>query len=440
MKKLDSEFYKKIDIDYENNKKEPIISNAISNLGLRSAFLNRFVINKHDFIFSNEISEIEATDQKRTGRCYIFAGLNMIRPKIIEDLKLDDFEFSESYLYFYDIFEKSNYFLQKIIDTKEKEISDRDVVDSFMEVPDDGGSFESFYYLVNKYGLVPKTSMNETHASENSDFMLSLLEKYLKKFALLIRKENDLEKIEEIRYKALFVVYDILCKSIGKPIDKFDFKYIDKDDNFHIEKNLSPIDFYEKYIGNFFENKVRLINDPRHPFRRILLDSFNKTAADMPDMEAINIDMDTISMAVRKSIKDEIPVWFSCDMNIDEDSKNGILDESLFNLDEIFASDFDFSKADRIDSFYSYACHAMTILGFNKNDKNVDFWKVVNSWGDESGKKGFFSMSDGWFRDNCFEFIVDKKFLTKKTLAAFDKEKISYKKFDPLFKALSHIK
>lgn len=440
MRKLDQDLYSKFEKEYYDNKYNSIIANAISNVGLKDASLNKHVINKHDFVFSNEVEIQEITDQKRTGRCWMFAGLNMIRPHIANKLKIEDFELSENYLYFYDNMEKTNLFLQRIIDTRDKEISDRQVEDIFHNPPEDGGNFEFFYYLIKKYGICPKSAMNETFHSEDSFTMFYLLEKSLKKTAIEIRKESSLEKIEELREKALYNAYNIFVKCLGNPVKEFDFKYYDKDDKFKIEPNMTPISFFQKYIDDFFDNKVRLINDPRREYNKIIVDKFSKNAVDLPDLEAINVDMDTISKACQKSIKDNQSLWFSCDIDIDEDSKSGVLDENLYNYNQTFVDINGFTKAERIDSRFTCACHAMNLIGYDKKKNSVNFWKIENSWGDESGKKGFFSMTDTWFRENTFEVIVDKKYLTKKTLKAFEKKKIEYGQFDPLFKMLRNIK
>lgn len=440
MKSLDKNIFEQLDYIYEKNTYNKIISNAISNVGLKDASLNKHTINKHDFIFSDEIETPEITDQKRTGRCWIFAGLNMLRPHIAKKLKMDDFELSQNYLYFYDNMEKTNLFIQKIIDTKDKNLSDREVEDAFLSTPEDGGYFEYFYFLIKKYGLVPKNVMEETFHSEDSFFMFRSLEKSLKKIAMDIRKEDDDEKIEKLRIKALADAYNIFVKCLGKPVTSFDFKYYDKDDNYNIVENLDGKKFFEEYVGDFFDQKIRLINDPRKEYNRVYLDSFNKNSVDLATMEGLNLDMDTISKACQKSIKNGCTMWFACDIDIDSDNKSGVLDENLYNFDQTLVEVSNFDKALRIDSRYSTACHAMNLVGFDKKDKDINFWKIENSWGDEDGKKGFFSMTDRWFRENTFEIIIDKKFLSKRSLRAFEKEKYAYEKYDPLYRMLKKSK
>lgn len=438
--KLDKKIFDQLEKIYDNDEKNKVIENAISNMGIREASLDKNIINKHDFIFSNEVETKDVTNQKKTGRCWMFAGLNMIRMHIAKKLNMEKFELSESFLYFYDNMEKANLFLQRVIDTKNLDIKDRKVEDVFYSTPEDGGYFEFFYYLIKKYGIVPKNTMGELYHTDQSQFMFYVLENALKKIAMEIRATDDEKEIENLRKEGLSYAYNIFAKSIGKPVENFDFKYYDKDDKYHIEENMTPKEFFDKYVGDFFDGKVKLLNDPRHPYNRILVDKVAKNAVDLDDLVGINVDMDTMSKFAQKSIKNNETMWFACDVDINEDRESGVLDENLFNFDQTFVNFPKMTKEERINSRYSTACHAMNLTGFDKKGKEVKFWKIENSWGEDDGKDGYFSMTDEWFRENTFELIIDKKFLTKKVMEAFDKEKIYYDEFDPMYKMLRNVR
>ncbi|WP_311370694.1 aminopeptidase C [Anaerococcus hydrogenalis] len=437
---LDKKIFDQLEKIYDKDQKNKVIENAISNMGIREASLDRNIINMHDFIFSNEVETKDVTNQKKTGRCWMFAGLNMVRMHIAKKLNMEKFELSESFLYFYDNMEKANLFLQRVIDTKNLDIRDRKVEDVFYSTPEDGGYFEFFYYLIKKYGIVPKNTMGELYHTDQSQFMFYVLENALKKIAMEIRATDDENEIENLRKEGLSYAYNIFAKSIGKPVDNFDFKYYDKDDKYHIEENMTPKAFFDKYVGDFFDGKVKLLNDPRHPYNRILVDKVAKNAVDLDDLVGINVDMDTMSKFAQKSIKNNETMWFACDVDINEDRESGVLDENLFNFDQTFVNFLKMTKEERINSRYSTACHAMNLTGFDKKGKEVKFWKIENSWGEDDGKDGYFSMTDEWFRENTFELIIDKKFLTKKVMEAFDKEKIYYDEFDPMYKMLRNVR
>lgn len=437
---LDKKIFDQLEKIYDKDEKNKVIENAISNMGIREASLDRNIINRHDFIFSNEVETKDVTNQKKTGRCWMFAGLNMVRMHIAKKLNMEKFELSESFLYFYDNMEKANLFLQRVIDTKNLDIRDRKVEDVFYSTPEDGGYFEFFYYLIKKYGIVPKNAMGELYHADQSQFMFYVLENALKKIAMEIRATDDEKEIENLRKEGLSYAYNIFAKSIGKPVESFDFKYYDKDDKYHIEENMTPKEFFDKYVGDFFDGKVKLLNDPRNPYNRILVDKVAKNAVDLDDLVGINVDMDTMSKFAQKSIKNNETMWFACDVDINEDRESGVLDENLFNFDQTFANFPKMTKEERINSRYSTACHAMNLTGFDKKGKEVKFWKIENSWGEDDGKDGYFSMTDEWFRENTFELIIDKKFLTKKVMEAFDKEKIYYDEFDPMYKMLRNVR
>lgn len=436
--KLLKKFEKMYDLDTTNE----LMENAISNVGIREASKNKRVINKHDFIFNEQIEIKNITNQKQSGRCWLFAALNMARPKVIKELNLESFEFSQTYLYFYDNIEKTNLFLDMIIKTKDLDINSREVINVLKFKTDDGGYFEYFKALIDKYGIVPKNVMAESFNSENSSDMFERVEEIIKKYAMDIRRAKGQEEIENLKEECLYKAYNIFVKCIGKPVEKFDFEYLDKDKKYHIEKDLSPKDFYKKYVGDFYENKIRLINDPRerNPYGRVFVNPEVKNIVEMDGLKGLNVPMEEMKKALLKSLKDGIPSWFACDVLKSSDRKTGIMDLGIYNYEKTLTEVGEFTKADRLDMRESVATHAMNITGVKTKDGEIKIWKVENSWGEKNGDKGIFSMTDSWFDKYSYEIIIDKKYVSEFYLKGFDKEEIVYSPYDAFCLILGKVK
>ena len=436
--KLLKKFEKMYDLDTTNE----LMENAISNVGIREASKNKRVINKHDFIFNEQIEIKNITNQKQSGRCWLFAALNMARPKVIKELNLESFEFSQTYLYFYDNIEKTNLFLDMIIKTKDLDINSREVINVLKFKTDDGGYFEYFKALIDKYGIVPKNVMAESFNSENSSDMFERVEEIIKKYAMDIRRAKGQEEIENLKEECLYKAYNIFVKCIGKPVEKFDFEYLDKDKKYHIEKDLSPKDFYKKYVGDFYENKIRLINDPRerNPYGRVFVNPEVKNIVEMDGLKGLNVPMEEMKKALLKSLKDGIPSWFACDVLKSSDRKTGIMDLGIYNYEKTLTKVGEFTKADRLDMRESVATHAMNITGVKTKNGDIKTWKVENSWGEKNGDKGIFSMTDSWFDKYSYEIIIDKKYVSEFYLKGFDKEEIVYSPYDAFCLILGKVK
>lgn len=440
MGELTQSLYDQFEKAYDSNKTNELIANAISNVGVREASKSQLAINKHKFIFSDEIDHKNITNQKHTGRCWMFAALNMARPKIIADLKLEEFELSETYLYFYDNMEKTNTYLERIIATKDQDINSRDVERALAYKTSDGGYFEYFAALIKKYGIVPKSAMGETFSSSDSGAMFQRVQEIIKKYTMDIRRADD-KDIQALKEECLSKVYNIFVKCIGKPVQKFDFEYVDKDKKYHIEKDLTPQSFYEKYLAGFYDNMVRLINDPRerHPYGRVYTCPDVKNVVEDKGLIGLNMPVEEMKEAMIKSIKDKRTAWYAADVDHYFERKSGIMDTAMFNFEDTLVPVGEFSKADRIDSRQSMANHAMNIVGVNIKDGKPTQWKVENSWGDKDGNKGVFSMADEWFDEYVYELIVDKKYVSEEYLKAFEQDSIELDKYDPYCLLMSNV-
>lgn len=439
MNELNINIIDKFEENYESDLSNKVIESAIFKNGLKQSSLNNEVVKKHNFVFSHETKVGNITNQKQSGRCWIFAGLNSIRIKLMQTFNTDSIELSQNYLHFFDKLEKANFYLNWVENNGlELENEDR-LFRHFNASPiSDGGYWEFFVNLVKKYGIVTKEAMNESFSSESTGDMVTQINWRLKAYTAKMRKEfaisKDKKQISLLKEKALEDVYNILVKSLGKPPKKFKFEFMDKDKKYVSLDEMSPTDFYNKYLSEFVESKVDLVSDPRNKFEHnsiIQAPLCNNMVGGNP-LTMINVDIEVMKDVMIKQIKSGEAVWFGCDVSTFS-NKDGILDSNLFNFDLTLTKTPDFSKAEKFESRASVIAHAMNMVGVNldKNNKAIN-WKVENSWGSDIGHKGFWSMSDQWFTDYNYMAIVDKKFLPKEVLEAFNKPISTITPFDPL--------
>ncbi|AZZ65287.1 aminopeptidase [Metamycoplasma phocicerebrale] len=429
----------KYENNYEKNLSNKIVESSIFKNGLANSSINNEVIKKHNFVFSNETKVGSITNQKNSGRCWIFAGLNSIRTKLMKDLKIESLELSQNYVHFFDKLEKANYYLNWVEKNGLQLDNDDRLFRHFNEAPiSDGGYWEFFVNLVKKYGIVTKDAMNESYSSESTNEMVTQINWRLKAYTARMRKTfqetRDLNKVNLLKNHALEDVYNILVKSLGKPPKSFRFEYMNKDKKYVSLEEMTPIEFFDKYIGDYIENKIDLVSDPRniHPYNSFIVSPISNNMVGGKPLTMLNVDIETMKKAMIEQIKDDEPVWFGCDVSTFS-NRDGIMDSELYNYDITLTKTPEFSKAEKFESRASVISHAMNMVGVNLDKKGLPInWKVENSWGPDKGNKGFWSMSDQWFTDYNYMAIVDKKYLPKDVLAAYEKPSIEISPFDPL--------
>lgn len=431
---------------YDKDVVNKVAGASIASVGINAAATNQEVLRRHNFEFSEETKRGEITNQKASGRCWMFSALNVARIETMKKLNLETFEFSQNYTLFCDKLEKSNFFLENIIETLDEALDSR-VVSHLLTAPvQDGGQWDMFKGILEKYGSVPKYVMPETFHSSNTRMLETMITRYLRKAACDMRKvyaeSKDMDKINEIKEDCLYKVYNILTKALGELPEKFDFEYRDKDKKFHRDSNITPKEFFDKYVSWNLADKVSLIHAPTQdkPFGKAYTVKFLGTVKELEKIKYINVPIEVIKEAAIKSIKDGEAVWFGCDVGKFLEGKKGIMDLDMYFYDDIFPALGEFSKAERLDYHESVLTHAMTFTGVNldENGKALE-WQVENSWGDENGKKGIYSMSDEWFTEYNYEIMVDKKYVDEKWLKALDEEIIELEPWDP-FGALARLK
>jgi bleomycin hydrolase len=368
--------------------------------------------------FSNEIKSGKITSQEKSGRCWMFAGLNLFRSKITKKLNTEDFEFSQNYLMFFDKLEKANYFLESIIRTKNEDIYSRIVMWLLRDPLQDGGQWDMFVNLINKYGAVPKNIMPETFHSSNSALMNQLLTALLRKWASVLRTMHTDGSNEALlrEKKMVFMVefYRILTYFLGNPPQEFYFEYRDKDGKQQNTGNLTPLQFYKGFVGIDLAEYISLINSPTpdKPFSKTYTVDFLGNVVEGRKVLYLNTPIDLFKKCTISQLTDNEPVWFGCDIRLQTDKQKGLMDTRVFLYDHALDTQFDLSKSERLLYGESLLTHAMVFTGVNLKDGKSDRWKVENSWGEERGEKGFFIMSDAWFNEFNYQVVLHKKYLT----------------------------
>lgn len=432
---ITKESLKQFDEDNNNNWTS---LNAVANNGFLAASENQTTVNNNR-AFSIELKTKDVTDQKRSGRCWMFAALNSMRHDIIKKSNLpQNFQLSQSYTFFWDKLEKSNYFYNNIIATANKPLDDRKV--SFLlETPQqDGGQWDMICAIIEKYGIVPRTIMPETFNSANSDEINTLLNKKLRKDAIQLRKlvkEADDKEISKFKQAKLTEVYRMLVLAFGKPVEKFDFEYKDADNNYHIDRNLTPKSFYDKYIGWNLQDYVSIINAPTSDkkYNHTYTVEFLGNVVGGRQVKHLNVDIEDFKKLAIKQLQDGQPVWFGCDVLQESDRQLGIMDLNTYDKDNLLNINLSsMSKAERLDYHESLMTHAMLLTGVDLVDGKPTKWKVENSWGKKVGDKGYFVMSNEWLEEYCYQIVIRKDLLPNSLRKAQEEKPEMLKPWDPM--------
>ena len=390
-----------------------------------------------DTHFSHTLPPQKITDQKASGRCWIFAGLNILRPVAAKKLNMDDFEFSENYLFFYDKLEKANLFLEAIRRTRERPLNDRMVEFLFRNPIDDGGQWTSLVELIRKYGVVPLDVMPETYSSVNTATFNHTLSMKLREKALAIRRSAADADTAAIKLQALKEVYRILALNLGLPPKTFSWRSEDRKKKLGAFKTYTPLEFYQETTAADLDNYFALYSIANRPYDRLFQIELDKTMYDRPNLTFVNTSIDTLKLLARASILDNEPVWFGCDMTQDVFRDSGLMMPGIYDYAAIYGLDFTLSRADMFESYAISANHAMLLCGVDIVDGQVRKWLVENSWGEQIGKKGYLHMLDEWFGHFVLMIIVHKNFIPPRLLALYQTEPEVLPPWDPMYRAVT---
>jgi bleomycin hydrolase len=414
-----------------------LAQNAVTRVTVDDVAINREIINATDHSLSVLLDDWKVTNQKRSGRCWLFAGLNLLRVGAMKKMGLKDFEFSQNYAMFWDKIERANYFLEAVIETADRDIDDRTVAFVLDSAAEDGGQWNMFVAIVRKHGLVPKAFMPETQSSSDTGRMNSVLRTVLRQGAKSVRAaaaSGGIEAARAEKAEILRVVYRVLCIHLGTPPDHIDWQWTDKDREFHRDGVLTPQEFAAKYVDLPIDDYVCLVHDPREssPTGRTFTVQYLGNVLGAPPVTYLNVDMSLLKDIAARSLQAGEPVWFGCDVGKMMSNEYGVWDANLYDLPSVYDTSFTLDKADRLVFHETLMTHAMLFTGVDLLDGAPRRWRVENSWGSDKGKDGFYTMNDSWFDEYVFEIAARRDALPEELRAALDTEPIVLPSWDPM--------
>ncbi|MEA3505287.1 MAG: C1 family peptidase [Bacteroidota bacterium] len=422
----------------KENPKFEALQNAVSNNSISKLALNRSNQSNLDTHFSDKVNTKGITDQESSGRCWLFTGLNVLRAKGIEKKNLKAFELSQNYSFFFDQLEKSNLFLEGIIENIDKPMSDKKVEWLFKHSLNDGGQWTGVVDIIEKYGVVPTDAMTETNSSNNTRWMSKLIKRKLKEDALALRKMNkkgkSIKKIRKEKEIMLSEVYKILAINLGNPPTEFTWRYEDADGNLSEEKTYTPHSFYKEFIGVDLNDYVMFMNDPSRPYEKVYEIDYDRHTYDGHNWKYINLENKVIKEFAIASIKGNDAMYFSCDVGKQLDRNRGVLSINNYNYGALLDVNFGMNKTERIQTFASGSSHGMTLVGVDLDkDGDVKKWLIENSWGASNGFKGHLIMTDKWYDEYMFRVVINKKYISEEVLKILDQKPVFLPPWDPMF-------
>ncbi len=386
-----------------------LAQNAVTTTDVKQVALDRRVVTSIDPSMSLQLDSWPVANQKKSGRCWLFSGLNFLKAHVIDELKLESFEFSQNYLHFFDKLEKANWFFTSMIELADRPLDDRTVAHLLADPIGDGGQWDMFVSLVLKYGLAPKYAMPETESSSNTAAMNQTLQTLLRRGGRDLRRAvADGADAEALRQDLVAEVYRVLSIHLGTPPVDFLWQWRDKDKNFGRGGRMTPLEFAKSCVAVDLTQYVCLVNDPRtsSPYGSVMtVDHLGNVVGGRP-ITYLNAPADLLSQMVCAAIEDGRPVWFGCDCGKQYDRGLGYWSEGLHDYAGVYGVDLAMSKAERMELGEEAMNHAMVFTGVDLVDGAPRRFRVENSWGDDVADKGFYTMTADWFEEHMFEEAV----------------------------------
>ena len=413
-----------------------VAQNAVSGQDIQSLTLSRSQVQEMDDSFSVHLDAWSVTHQKQSGRCWLFAALNLFRVAAMEKMNLKKFEFSQAHIHFWDKFERSNQFLESMMEMADRSLDDRTVHFMLNDPIGDGGQWNMAMNLIRKHGLVPQSAYPESHSSSSTRYMNATLKELLRTTAGELRSrieagmaEADVRAHKESR---LADVWRILCIHLGTPPETFDWQWRDKDKKFHRKGNMTPQQFVAEYVAEDWENYVCLVHDPRNAFYQTYTVDRLQNVSGGPPVVYLNIPVEEMKAIAQRLLEAGTPVWMGCDVAKQMDGKRGLWDAKLFEAQALYGVEYGMDKVSRLRLGQTMMTHAMLFTGVDVVDGQPRRWRVENSWGDDRGIKGYFTMNDNWFDEYMFEIAAPSSQLSEQMLAGLHTEPVVLPAWDPM--------
>ena len=416
-KEISIEQIKQFNNKYHSVPSHLISQRAVMKNGILASSENQASIVKNNPVFSIDLDTGDVSNQKQSGRCWMFAALNTFRHQISQTFHIKDFELSQNYTFFWDKFEKADYFYENILATSNESLTSRKVAFLLQTPQQDGGQWDMLVAIIQKYGIVPKQIMPETFSSSQSREINDFLNKKLRKDAVTLRKmvadSKTSEEIAQVKENMLQEIYNLLATSLGTPPDSFDFSYVDTDGNYQLKQNLTPQSFYDEFIGRDLADYVSVINAPTadKPYNHMYSVELLGNVVGGKEVRHLNVDIETFKKLAIDQLKAGEAVWYGCDVGQSSTKDSGVMATDVYSVSETLDIDYQMTKAERLDYGESLMTHAMVITGVDLVDDKPTKWKIENSWGDKVGTKGYFVMSDDWLNEYTYQIVINKKFL-----------------------------
>ena len=426
------EVLKQLEGSYTGTPAEKALRNAISNVGIAKMAINQENAGAKDKHFGIEIKNTGITDQKSSGRCWLFTGLNVLRGRAMKKLGTKDLVLSQCYLFFYDQLEKSNLFLQGIIDTRKQPVDSEMVRWLFQHPLSDGGTYTGVADLATKYGVVPADIMPETYVSNSTSEFCGHLKRKLREFGITLREKSEAgmgeKQLQALKVEQLGTVYRMLVMAYGVPPTKFTWE----------DKPYTPQEFFKAYCiedgEDLNKDYVMLMNDPSRPFGKVYEIDYDRHVYDGHNWLYVNLPIEELESIAIASLKDSSQIYFSCDVNKFLDRSTGIADLANFDYGSLLGTTFGMNKKQRIQTFDSGSTHAMTLMAVDLDGQGkAKKWKVENSWGSDSGANGYIIMTDEWFREYMFRIVANRRYCPASVLDLLKQKPVRLPAWDPMF-------